>query len=110
MLNGLGYNTNNNNKRSKFQYVLKLGPGLLHLAMTTQLDHKYKKLMLPFQLEDGTNVVKIHSRLSRCSTARGSDSGLCLGGPTRVKAGKSFLFTEGSLKVEKKNFCDFFLH
>ena len=42
------------------------------------------------------------SLLSRCSIARGSDFGLPLRGPTKVKARKSFLFTEGSLKVEKK--------
>ena len=42
----------------------------------------------------------IYSRLSRCSTARGSISGLSRGDPTKVKAHKSFLFTEGSLKVE----------
>ena len=44
----------------------------------------------------------MNSWLSRCSTARGSSSGLSLGGPTKVKASKSFLFTEGSLKVEDK--------
>ena len=38
-----------------------------------------------------------HSQLSKCSTARGSGSGLSVGGPTKVKAHKSFLFTEGSL-------------
>ena len=37
--------------------------------------------------------------MSRCSTARGSGSGLSMGGPTKVKAFKSFLFTDGSLKV-----------
>ena len=31
--------------------------------------------------------------LSRCRTARGSGSGLSMGGPTKVKASKSFLFT-----------------
>ena len=44
----------------------------------------------------------MNSWLSRCSTARGSSSGLSLGGPTKVKAHKFFLFTEGSLKVENK--------
>ena len=39
-----------------------------------------------------TRVVhNINCRLSRCSTARGSSSGLSLGGPTKVKAHKSFL-------------------
>ena len=47
----------------------------------------------------------MNSRLSRCSTARGSDSRFSLGGPTKVKASKAFLFTEGSLKVERKNAC-----
>ena len=36
------------------------------------------------------------------STAKGSGSGLSLGGHTKVGASKSFLFTEGSLKVENK--------
>ena len=45
------------------------------------------------------------SRLLRCSTAWGSGSELSLGGPTKVKARKSFPFTEGSLKVEIKNTC-----
>ena len=44
-----------------------------------------------------------NSRLSRCSTAWGSSFGLSLGGPTKVKVCKSFLFTEGSLKVQNKN-------
>ena len=43
---------------------------------------------------------KIYSRLLRCNSARGSGSGLSLGGPTKAKACKSFLFTEFSLKVE----------
>ena len=38
----------------------------------------------------------------RCSAAKGSSSGISLGGPTKVKPGKSFLFTEGSLTVENK--------
>ena len=46
--------------------------------------------------------IEIYSQLSRCITARGSISGLSLGGPTKVKARESFLFTEGSLKVENK--------
>ena len=45
-----------------------------------------------------------YSRLSRCSTARGSNTGLSLVGPTKVKACKSFPFTEGYLKVEKNLF------
>ena len=50
----------------------------------------------------------IYSQLWRCSTARGSNSWLSLGGPTKVKAKKSFLFTEGSLKVEiKEHLFDF---
>ena len=48
------------------------------------------------------NVVSTNSRLSRGTTARGSCSGLSLGGPTKVKARNSFLFTEGSLKAENK--------
>ena len=42
---------------------------------------------------------EIHIRLSRCFTAKGSSTGLSLVGPTKVKACKSFLFTEGSLKL-----------
>ena len=45
---------------------------------------------------------RIHSRLRRCSTARVSSTELFLVGPTKVKAPKSFLYTEGSLKVENK--------
>ena len=41
-------------------------------------------------------------RLLRSSTARGSSTRLSLVGPTKVKACKFFLFTEGSLKVENK--------
>ena len=40
--------------------------------------------------------------MSRLSTSRFSCSGLSLGGPTNFKACKSFLFTEGSFKVENK--------
>ena len=51
-----------------------------------------------------------YSGLSRCSTARGDISGICLGGPTKVKACKYFLFTEPSLKVEnKEHLFDFLL-
>ena len=38
-------------------------------------------------------------------TARGSDSGLSLGVPTKIKACKSVLYTEVFLKVEIKNTC-----
>ena len=34
----------------------------------------------------------IYSQLLRCSTARGSDSGLFLGGPTKVKARKFHMY------------------
>ena len=43
-----------------------------------------------------------NSRLSRCSTARGSSTRLSLVGHTKVKVCKSFLFTEDSLEVETK--------
>ena len=46
--------------------------------------------------------INLHSWLLRFSTARGSGSGLSLGGPTKVKMRKFFLFTEGSLEVESK--------
>ena len=50
------------------------------------------------------NFLKIQSRLSRCSTDRGSGSGLSLGGPSKVKA------CECSLKVEnKEHLVDFFV-
>ena len=45
----------------------------------------------------------IFSQLSRCSTARGAISGSLLGGPTKVKARKSFLFTEGSYPVTRSD-------
>ena len=49
--------------------------------------------------------LNIYSRLSRCNTARGSSLVLTLSGPAKVKARKSFLFTEGSLKLKiKKTF------
>ena len=44
----------------------------------------------------------IYSWLSRCSTARGSSTGLLLVGPGKVKACESFLFTEGSPECENK--------
>ena len=46
----------------------------------------------------------IHSWLSRHSTARGSNIGLVTVCPTKVKARKSVLFTEGTLEVEIKCF------
>ena len=48
-----------------------------------------------------SEIWMIYSRLSRCSTAKGSSSRLSLWGPTKFKSHKSFLFTEGSFKVEK---------
>ena len=42
----------------------------------------------------------MNSLFSKCSTARESSTELSLVGPTKVKACKSFLFSEGSLKVE----------
>ena len=47
-------------------------------------------------------IWQIYGHLSRCSTARGSSSGFSLVGPTKVKARKSFLFTEGFPEVENK--------
>ena len=47
----------------------------------------------------------IYNQLSRCFIARVSSSSISLGGPTKVK---SFLFTEGSLKVGNK--CPLFSH
>ena len=45
----------------------------------------------------------INSPLLRCSTARGSNSGLSLGGPSKVKAHKSFLFIEHSTQPQFLN-------
>ena len=42
---------------------------------------------------------KIYSQLPRCSTAWGTDIGFSLVGPTKVKACKSFIFTESSHRV-----------
>ena len=36
-------------------------------------------------------------------TARGSSTGLCRRGPTKVKACKSIIFSEGSPEVERKS-------
>ena len=42
----------------------------------------------------------MYSWLLRRSTARGSSTGLVPGGPTKVKAAKSVLITEGTPEVE----------
>ena len=47
----------------------------------------------------------IYSRLSRLSTAMGSSTGLVTKVPNKVKACKSFLFTEGIPEVKIKNTC-----
>ena len=47
-------------------------------------------------------IYNLYSRLSRCSTVRGSNFGLSIGSPAKVKAYKPFLFNESSLKVENK--------
>ena len=44
----------------------------------------------------------MHSYLSRYSAARGSSTGLSILGLTKVKACKSFLFTEGHPEDENK--------
>ena len=41
----------------------------------------------------GYHVSKINSQLQRCSTARGSNTRFSVGGPTKVKACKSLMFT-----------------
>ena len=46
---------------------------------------------------------QIYSQLLRHCTSRGSGTGLVPVGPTKVKARKSILFTEGTPEVEKKN-------
>ena len=45
----------------------------------------------------------MYSQLSRCRAAIGSDFRLSLGGPTKVKDNKPFLFNEVSLKAEINN-------
>ena len=45
----------------------------------------------------------IYSQLSRCSTARGSSTGLSLVGPTKVKVRKSFLLAEVPIKLKNKD-------
>ena len=53
----------------------------------------------------------MYSGLPRFITARWSNTGLSLVGTNKVKARKSFLFTEGSLKVEnKEHLFDFVCH
>ena len=47
--------------------------------------------------------ISVSSQLPSCNAARGSSAELFFVGPTKVKACKSFLFPEGSLKVEIKN-------
>ena len=47
-------------------------------------------------------VLDIYSQLSMCSTARGSSAGLSLVGPIKIKARKSFIFTEGFPEVENE--------
>ena len=47
----------------------------------------------------------IYSRLSKCSTAKGSSTGLVPVDPTKVKALISILFTESTPEVEIKNTC-----
>ena len=49
-----------------------------------------------------TTQGKIFSRLLRRSTARGSSTRLFRVGTTKVKACRSFLFTDSPLKVENK--------
>ena len=44
----------------------------------------------------------MYSRLSRCSKVRWSSTGLLCVIPAKVKGYKSFMFTDGPLKVENK--------
>ena len=52
------------------------------------------------QMAELVECARMYSRLSRCSTALGSNIRLSLVGPTKVKAHKSSLFTEASLEVD----------
>ena len=60
--------------------------------------------MFFFVLQQNTiNLIpSIYSQLWRCSTAKGSSIGLAPVGPTKVKACKSILFTEGTTEVKIK--------
>ena len=51
------------------------------------------------------NNFSIYRRLSSCSTARGFSAYLVTVGPTKVKARKFVLFTEGTPEVKIKNTC-----
>ena len=53
--------------------------------------------------------LKIVSQLSRCCAARPSHNGFNLVGPTKVKARKSFLFTEKFPKIESKEHLLYFV-
>ena len=50
-------------------------------------------------------LIKMRSRLSRCSTAWGSRFLINWGGPTKEGASKSFLVVESSLVVKIMNNC-----
>ena len=53
-------------------------------------------------------VIFIYCQWSRCCTAKGFNTGFSLVGPTKVKAHKSFLFTEKFPCIEdKEHLLDF---
>ena len=57
---------------------------------------------IKWQNNEDKNSRVLRCSAAPCSAARGSRTGFSLVGPTKVKACKSFLFTESSLKVENK--------
>ena len=59
----------------------------------------FRSTVFPFTVQ---YLRHMYSQLSRCRTAGGSSTGLFCVGPTKVKACKSLLFTDGPLKVENK--------
>ena len=55
--------------------------------------------------------IQMHSRLSRCSIARGSSTKFSWVSPTKAEAPKSFLFTESSpVWKNKEHLVDLYFH
>ena len=73
-----GYGSNNANAHLKWIITQKLG---LNDTGTTSFFYRVPSFQPPSMV---CISVIIHSQLSRCSTARGSSSGLSLGSPTKV--------------------------
>ena len=54
------------------------------------------------------SILPIHSQLWRCCTTRGSSTRFSVVGPTKVKAFKSFLFTEKFCCIENNDVFHYF--